>query len=63
MLRLERGLRLPEMRVTLDALRAGLPRDMPALLTGDFNTPSHLDWTRTPSAHPAAGALSGARGR
>ena len=44
-LRLERGLRLPEMRVTLDALRAGLPRDMPALLTGDFNTPSHLDWT------------------
>jgi endonuclease/exonuclease/phosphatase family metal-dependent hydrolase len=69
-LRLERGLRLPEMRVTLDVLRAGLPRDMPALLTGDFNTPSHLDWTaaavgirphvRYPLAWPVTRALQGA---
>ena len=44
-LRLERTVRLPEIRGTLDALAKGLPDDMPAFLTGDFNTPSHLDWT------------------
>ena len=40
-LNLERRTRLPEIRATLRALPDGIP----TLMTGDFNTPSHLDWT------------------
>ena len=40
-LNLERSTRLPEIRATLRALPDGIP----TLMTGDFNTPSHLDWT------------------
>jgi Endonuclease/Exonuclease/phosphatase family len=42
---LERETRLPEIRTTLDALAPVVRRGVPALMTGDFNTPSHLDWT------------------
>jgi endonuclease/exonuclease/phosphatase family metal-dependent hydrolase len=44
-LKLERSVRLPEIRATLRALRNRLPAGVPTFLTGDFNTPSHLDWT------------------
>jgi endonuclease/exonuclease/phosphatase family metal-dependent hydrolase len=41
----ERATRLPEITATLAALRPALRRGVPAFMTGDFNTPSHLDWT------------------
>jgi endonuclease/exonuclease/phosphatase family metal-dependent hydrolase len=44
-LKLERSVRLPEIRATFRALRNRLPAGVPTFLTGDFNTPSHLDWT------------------
>ena len=44
-LRLERTTRLPEIRAALAGLRPALRAGIPTLLTGDFNTPSHLDWT------------------
>jgi hypothetical protein len=37
--------RLPEIRAALAGLRPALRAGIPTLLTGDFNTPSHLDWT------------------
>jgi Endonuclease/Exonuclease/phosphatase family len=40
----ERATRLPEIRATLRRL----PRGVPTFITGDFNTPSHLDWTTVP---------------
>jgi imidazolonepropionase-like amidohydrolase/endonuclease/exonuclease/phosphatase family metal-dependent hydrolase len=43
-LALERRLRVPRLEPVLLAL-AGLG-DLPAFLVGDFNAPSHLDWTR-----------------
>ena len=44
-LELERTARLPFIRDQLDVL-PGLARDgIPVFLTGDFNSPSHLDWT------------------
>ena len=65
-LRLERGLRLPEIRATLEVLDPSVP----TLMTGDFNTPSHLDWTpavaavrpevRYPVAWPVTQALAAA---
>jgi endonuclease/exonuclease/phosphatase family metal-dependent hydrolase len=44
-LALERSTRLPEIRATLKALAPATRRGIPALMTGDFNSPSHLDWT------------------
>jgi endonuclease/exonuclease/phosphatase family metal-dependent hydrolase len=45
-LALERALRLPEIRPVLDAV-APLPKaGFPVFLMGDFNAPSHEDWTR-----------------
>jgi endonuclease/exonuclease/phosphatase family metal-dependent hydrolase len=44
-LALERRTRLPEIRATLAAVRPAVARGIPAFITGDFNTPSHLDWT------------------
>jgi hypothetical protein len=41
----ERATRLPEIRHTLRALRPALRRGIATFITGDFNTPSHLDWT------------------
>ena len=53
-LRLERRTRLPEIRATLRRLPAGVP----TLMTGDFNTPSHLDWPSVP--WPVTEALAAA---
>src|SRR4051812_40746739 len=44
----ERATRLPEIRHTLRALRPALRHAIPAFMTGDFNTPSHLDWAAVP---------------
>ena len=53
-LALERRVRLPEIRATLRALPSGVP----TLMTGDFNTPSHLDWATVP--WPVTEALAAA---
>jgi endonuclease/exonuclease/phosphatase family metal-dependent hydrolase len=50
-LRLERSTRLPEIRAALAGLRPALRAGIPTLLTGDFNTPSHLDWTSAVVGH------------
>jgi endonuclease/exonuclease/phosphatase family metal-dependent hydrolase len=44
----ERATRLPEIRHTLRALRPARRRGIPTFITGDFNTPSHLDWPTVP---------------
>ena len=44
-LELERTLRLPALHRVLRAL-PDLAERMPVFLTGDFNSPSHLDWTQ-----------------
>ena len=69
-LALERSTRLPEIRATLRALRPATRRGIPTLMTGDYNTPSHLDWTpavdavrpdvRYPVAWPVTRALASA---
>ena len=69
-LRLERRTRLPEIKATLGSFAPVLRRGVPTLMTGDFNTPSHLDWTaavdavrpdvRYPVAWPVTRALAGA---
>ncbi len=69
-LALERRTRLPEIRATLAALEPLRRRAVPTLMTGDFNTPSHLDWTaavaavrpevRYPVAWPVTRALASA---
>jgi endonuclease/exonuclease/phosphatase family metal-dependent hydrolase len=46
----ERATRLPEIRPYLGPLSRQARGGVPTFLTGDFNTPSHLDWT------PAAAA-------
>jgi hypothetical protein len=47
----ERAARVPEIRAAIRAVGPALRRGIPTLMTGDFNTPSHLDWT------PAADAV------
>ena len=54
-LKLERSVRLPEIRATLRALQKRLPAGVPTFLTGDFNTPSHLDWTAAVAARGPPG--------
>jgi endonuclease/exonuclease/phosphatase family metal-dependent hydrolase len=44
-LALERLLRLPKIERSLEALATQLERGIPVFLTGDFNSPSHRDWT------------------
>ena len=44
-LELERRLRLPAIQRELDALPDLADAGIPVFLTGDFNSPSHLDWT------------------
>jgi endonuclease/exonuclease/phosphatase family metal-dependent hydrolase len=44
-LRLERSLRLPEIRPYTRRLGSLARRGVPSFITGDFNSPSHLDWT------------------
>jgi endonuclease/exonuclease/phosphatase family metal-dependent hydrolase len=48
---LERRVRLPAAQVHLEVLPALASDGIPVFLTGDFNSPSHLDWT------PAAAAV------
>jgi endonuclease/exonuclease/phosphatase family metal-dependent hydrolase len=67
---LEESLRLPAVRDQLRLLPGLAARGIPVFLTGDFNTPSHLDWTaevaavrevvRYPFAWPVSVALAGA---
>jgi len=42
---LERSTRLPAIQHQLDVLPGLAASEMPVFLTGDFNSPSHLDWT------------------
>ncbi|MGH2680146.1 MAG: endonuclease/exonuclease/phosphatase family protein [Actinomycetota bacterium] len=42
---LERTTRLPAIEPQLDVLPALADAGVPVFLTGDFNSPSHLDWT------------------
>ena len=44
-LKLEQDTRLPAVQERLDVLPALVEAGIPAFLTGDFNAPSHLDWT------------------
>ena len=44
-LRLERDLRLKALATVLRVLPRLAERGIPVFLTGDFNSPSHLDWT------------------
>jgi endonuclease/exonuclease/phosphatase family metal-dependent hydrolase len=44
-LALENGLRVPAIGRQLAALPGLLAQDIPVFLAGDFNSPSHLDWT------------------
>jgi len=43
---LERRLRVPALKHILRLLPRLADRGIPVFLTGDFNSPSHLDWTR-----------------
>ena len=45
MLELERTTRLAALKPQLDTLPTLASRGVPVFLTGDFNSPSHLDWT------------------
>jgi hypothetical protein len=44
-LKMERETRLPAIRPYLRPLARQAARGVPSFLTGDFNSPSHLDWT------------------
>jgi endonuclease/exonuclease/phosphatase family metal-dependent hydrolase len=69
-LKTERETRLPEIRPYLRPLLRQAGRGVPTFLTGDFNSPSHLDWTpetaavrpqvRYPLRWPVSAALAGA---
>ena len=43
----ERRYRVPAARPVVDALAPLIAAGIPSFLLGDFNTPSHLDWTRS----------------
>jgi endonuclease/exonuclease/phosphatase family metal-dependent hydrolase len=45
-LQLENDLRVPDIQDELQTLPPLAERGIPVFLTGDFNTPSHLDWTQ-----------------
>ncbi len=44
-LKLERDTRLPEIQPYLQLFRPQAERGLPVVVGGDFNAPSHLDWT------------------
>lgn len=44
-LQLEADTRVPEAKLIADGLEPVIAAGMPVFLTGDFNSPSHLDWT------------------
>ena len=41
----ERATRVPEINAAIAAIQPALRRGVPTFMTGDFNTPSALDWT------------------
>ncbi|CAN0442374.1 unnamed protein product, partial [Phaeothamnion confervicola] len=41
---LEEGSRMPPLRATLEAIAPVRDLGIPVVFTGDFNSPSHLDW-------------------
>ena len=49
-LALEEGLRLPEVQDQIRVLPQLAAQGIPVFLTGDFNSPSHLDWTEAVAA-------------
>jgi endonuclease/exonuclease/phosphatase family metal-dependent hydrolase len=49
-LRVERTLRMPAIVGPVGVLKRLMARGIPVVLTGDFNSPSHLDWTPAVSA-------------
>ncbi|WP_433040630.1 endonuclease/exonuclease/phosphatase family protein [Dactylosporangium sp. CS-033363] len=69
-LALERSVRLPAVQPLVRVLPTLARQGIPVLLTGDFNSPSHLDWTppvaavrpevRYPVRWPASAALADA---
>jgi endonuclease/exonuclease/phosphatase family metal-dependent hydrolase len=50
LLNVERSTRLPFIRDQLRVLPRLVRRGIPVVMTGDFNSPSHLDWTRAVAA-------------
>ncbi len=70
LLELETSLRLPAVQKHLTALPALAKAGVPVFMTGDFNSPSHLDWTEQvaavrpevayPVEWPVSAALAGA---
>ena len=44
-IQLEQDTRMPTLQQRLDVLPALVEAGIPTFLTGDFNAPSHLDWT------------------
>jgi endonuclease/exonuclease/phosphatase family metal-dependent hydrolase len=67
-LELERSVRVPALAQVLRELPGLAARGIPVFLTGDFNSPSHLDWTQAvadaradvpyPVAWPASATLA-----
>ncbi|MCJ7591606.1 MAG: endonuclease/exonuclease/phosphatase family protein [Woeseiaceae bacterium] len=51
-LTLERATRLPALQSYLAILPSLVDRGIPVFLTGDFNAPSHQDWTEAAVGHP-----------
>jgi endonuclease/exonuclease/phosphatase family metal-dependent hydrolase len=49
-LKVERTLRMPAIVGPLAVLKKLMAKGIPVVLTGDFNSPSHLDWTPAVSA-------------
>ena len=58
-LALERSTRLPAIQRQLDVLPDLAASGVPVFLTGDFNSPSHLDWTPAVDAVRERGPVSG----
>ncbi|MEQ1900540.1 MAG: endonuclease/exonuclease/phosphatase family protein [Devosia sp.] len=44
-IRIEQDTRVPEATLLADGLKPVIDKGIPTFLTGDFNTPSHLDWS------------------
>jgi endonuclease/exonuclease/phosphatase family metal-dependent hydrolase len=53
-LQLERTLRVPALAPVLRRLPRLADRGVPVFLTGDFNSPSYLDWTKAVARHRSA---------
>ena len=60
---LERTTRLPAIQEQLDVLPGLVSEGIPVFLAGDFNSPSHLDWTPAVAATCAPRSHSPSTGR